>query len=69
MRNKKIKLKTLVKLLMAKERQPDIILHVENHEYDLKVYDYIFYKNTKVLDWTYITDALDNAKDQVVIYI
>lgn len=54
---------------MAKERQPDIILHVENHEYDLKVYDYIFYKNTKVLDWTYITDALDNAKDQVVIYI
>lgn len=65
-----MKLKTLVKTFMAKENQPDLILHVENHEYDLKVYDYIFYKNTKVLDWTYIKgDALENENDKVIIYI
>lgn len=65
-----MKLKTLVKALMIKERQPEIIVHVDNHEYDLEIYDYLFYKDTEVLDWTYINgDALENDNDKVVIYI
>lgn len=65
-----MKLKTLVKLLMVKERRPEIILHVDNHEYDLEIYDYIVYKNKEVLDWTYITvDALENDNDKIIIYI
>ena len=63
-----MKLKTLVKALMIKERQPEIIVHVDNHEYDLGIYDYLRYKNREVLEWIYINvDALEN--DKVVIYI
>lgn len=49
-----MKLKTLVKALMIKERQPEIIVHVDNYEYDLGIYDYINYKDNKVSEWTYI---------------
>ena len=55
---------------MIKERQPEIIVHVDNHEYDLTIYDYLFYQDTEVQDWVYITgDALENSNDKVVIYI
>ena len=65
-----MKLKTLVKALMIKERQPEIIVHVDNHEYDLGIYDYLRYKNREVLEWIYINvDALENDNDKVVIYI
>ena len=65
-----MKLKTLVKLLMVKERRPDLIIHVNNHEYELGIYDYLLYKDKEVLDWTYIPgDALENNNDKVVIYI
>lgn len=65
-----MKLKTLIKLLMLKEKRPDLIVHVDNHEYDLGIYDYINYKDNEVLDWTYIPgDALENNNDKVVIYI
>lgn len=65
-----MKLKTLVKALMIKERQPEIIVHVDNHEYDLGIYDYLLYKDSEVLEWTYINvDALENDNDKVVIYI
>ena len=65
-----MKLKTLVKLNMVKEKRPNLILHVYNHEYDLTVYDYIFYKDTEVQDWVYITgDALENEEDKIIIYI
>lgn len=49
-----MKLKTLVKALMIKERQPEIIVHVDNHEYDLGIYDYINYKDNEVSERTYI---------------
>ena len=65
-----MKLKTLVKALMIKERQPEIIVHVDNHEYDLGIYDYLLFKDDEVLEWTYINgDALENENDKVVIYI
>lgn len=65
-----MKLKTLVKALMIKDRLPEIIVHVDNHEYDLGIYDYLLYKNEQVLDWKYIPcDALENDNDKVVIYI
>lgn len=74
-----MKLKTLVKALMIKERQPEIIVHVDNHEYDLGIYDYLLYKDDEVLEWTYIdevlewtyinVDDLENDNDKVVIYI
>ena len=65
-----MKLKTLVKLLMVKERRPDLIIHVNNHEYELGIYDYLLYKDKEVLDWTYINvDALENDKDKIIIYI
>jgi hypothetical protein len=64
---------------MIKERQPEIIVHVDNHEYDLGIYNYINYKDNKVLDWTYINvddlltyinvDDLENYNDKVIIYI
>ena len=41
-----MKLKTLVKLNMIKEKRPNLILHVYNNEYDLTIYDYLFYKDT-----------------------
>ena len=65
-----MKLKTLVKLNMIKEKRPNLILHVYDHEYNLEIYDYLFYKDTEVQDWVYITgDALENNNDKVVIYI
>ena len=65
-----MKLKTLVKLNMIKEKRPNLILHVYNNEYDLTIYDYLFYKDTEVQDWVYITgDALENKKDKIIIYI
>lgn len=65
-----MKLKTLVKALMIKERQPEIIVHVDNHEYDLGIYDYLLFKDEEVLEWTYINvDALENENDKVIIYI
>ena len=65
-----MKLKTLVKALMIKERQPEIIVHVDNHEYDLGIYDYLRYKNREVLEWIYINvDPLENDNDKIIIYI
>ena len=65
-----MKLKTLVKLNMIKEKRPNLILHVDNHEYDLGIYDYLLFKDDEVLEWTYINgDALENENDKVVIYI
>ena len=65
-----MKLKTLIKLLMLKEKRPDLILNIYNQDCDLNVYDYINYKDNEVLDWAYITgDALENSNDKVVIYI
>lgn len=65
-----MKLKTLVKLNMIKEKRPNLILHVYNNEYDLTIYDFLFYKDTEVQDWVYITgDALKNEKDKIIIYI
>ena len=72
-----MKLKTLVKALMIKDRQPEIIVHVDNHEYDLGIYDYINYKDNEVLEWTYINDELewtyinvdDLENDNDIIYI
>ena len=74
-----MKLKTLVKALMIKDRQPEIIVHVDNHEYDLSIYDYLPYKDDKLLEWTYINaddlltyinvDDLENYNDKVIIYI
>lgn len=66
-----MKLKALVKLLMIKEKQPDLNLHVGNCEYfDLKIYDYLRYKDRTVLDWVYITgDALENKNDTIIVYI
>lgn len=65
-----MKLKTLVKLNMIKEKRPDLVIHTDNHEYDLGIYDYLFYKDKEVLDWDYLTgDALENNNDKVVIYI
>lgn len=65
-----MKLKTLVKALMIKERQPEIIVHVDNHEYDLGIYDYLLFKDDEVLEWTYINvDPEENENDKVVIYI
>ena len=65
-----MKLKTLVKLNMIKEKRPNLILHVDNHEYDLGIYDYLLYKDDEVLEWTYINgDALENNNDKVIIYI
>ena len=64
---------------MIKERQPEIIVHVDNHEYDLSIYDYLPYKDDKLLEWTYINaddlltyinvDDLENYNDKVIIYI
>ena len=64
---------------MIKERQPEIIVHVDNHEYDLVIYDYLPYKDDKMLEWTYINaddlltyinvDDLENYNDKVIIYI
>ena len=55
---------------MIKDRQPEIIVHVDNHEYDLGIYDYLPYKDDKVLEWTYINaDDLENYNDKVIIYI
>lgn len=34
-----MKLKTLVKLNMIKEKRPNLILHVYNHEYEKKKYE------------------------------
>lgn len=65
-----MKLKTLVKALMIKERQPEIVVHVDNHEYDLGIYDYLLFKDDEVSEWTYINaDDLENENDKVVIYI
>lgn len=65
-----MKLKTLVKALMIKERQPEIIVHVDNHEYDLGIYDYLLFKDEEVSEWTYINvDPEENENDKVVIYI
>lgn len=65
-----MKLKTLVKALMIKERQPEIIIHVDNHEYDLGIYDYLLFKDEEVSEWTYINvDPEENENDKVVIYI
>lgn len=65
-----MKLKTLIKLLMLKEKRPDLILRLYNQNYDLNIYDYINYKDDKVLDWTYIPgNALENENDKVIIYI
>lgn len=65
-----MKLKTLIKLLMLKEQRPDLIVNVDNHEYDLTTYVYLFYKDIEVQNWVYITgDALENNNDKVVIYI
>lgn len=65
-----MKLKTLVKALMIKERQPEIIVHVDNHEYDLGIYDYLLFKDKEVSEWIYIPgDALENENDEVIIYI
>lgn len=55
---------------MIKERQPEIIVHVDNHEYDLGIYDYLLFKDEEVSEWTYINvDPLENDNDKVVIYI
>ena len=65
-----MKLKTLIKLLMLKEKRPDLILRLYNQNYDLNIYDYINYKDDKVLDWTYIPgNALENENDKIIIYI
>ena len=65
-----MKLKTLIKLLMLKEKRPDLILRLYNQNYDLNIYDYINYKGDKVLDWTYIPgNALENENDKIIIYI
>lgn len=65
-----MKLKTLVKALMRKERQPEIIVHVDNYEYALGIYDYLLFKDDEVLDWAYIPgDDLENDNDKVIIYI
>ena len=65
-----MKLKTLVKLNMIKEKRPNLILHVDNHEYDLGIYDYLLYKDDEVLEWTYINvDDLENDNDNLIIYI
>ena len=65
-----MKPKTLVKALIIKDRQPEIIVHVDNQNCDLNIYDYINYKDNEVLEWTYInadylwtyinTDDLEN---------
>ena len=55
---------------MLKEKRPDLILRLYNQNYDLNIYDYINYKDDKVLDWTYIPgNALENENDKVIIYI
>ena len=65
-----MKLKTLIKLLMLKEKRPDLILRLYNQNYDLNIYDYINYKDDKVLDWTYIPgDASENENDKIIIYV
>lgn len=65
-----MKLKTLIKLLMLKEKRPDLILRLYNQNYDLNIYDYINYKDDKVLDWTYISgNALENENDKIIIYV
>lgn len=65
-----MKLKTLIKLLMLKEKRPDLILNIYNQDCDLTIYDYITYKDIEVQNWVYITgDALENNNDKVVIYI
>lgn len=65
-----MKLKTLVKLVMIKGNHPDLILHHYNEDGDLDIYDYINFKDTEILDWTYINgDALENENDKIIIYI
>ena len=65
-----MKLKTIVKPFMTKEKKPDLVIHTDNHEYDLGIYDYLFYENKEVLGWDYITgDALENENDKIIIYI
>ena len=55
---------------MIKQKRPNLILHVDNHEYDLGIYDYLLFKDDEVLEWTYINgDALENENDKVVFYI
>lgn len=65
-----MKLKTLIKLLMLKEKRPDLVLHLYNQDCDLNIYDYITYKDNEVLDWTYIPgDAPENENDEIIIYV
>lgn len=65
-----MKLKTFIKLIMIREKKLDLIIHANNHEYDLKLDDYLRYKNRKVLDWIYINvDPLENDNDKIIIYI
>lgn len=65
-----MKLKTLIKLLMLKEKRPALILHIYNQNCDLNIYDYITYKDNEVLDWTYIPgDDSENENDKIIIYV
>lgn len=65
-----MKLKTLVKLVMIKGNHPDLIIHHYNQDCALDIYDYINFKDTEILDWTYINgDALKNENDKIIIYI
>lgn len=65
-----MKLKTLIKMVMSKERRPELVIHTDNHEYDMGIYDYLSCKNKEVLDWIYITvDALENDNDKLIVYI
>ena len=55
---------------MLKEKRPDLILHHYNQDCDFDIYDYISFKDTEVLDWTYINgDASENENDKIIIYI
>ena len=65
-----MKLKTLIKLVMIKGNRPDLIIHHYNQDCDFDIYDYISFKDTEVLDWTYIPgDASENENDKIIIYV
>jgi len=63
-------IETIVKPFIAQGKKPDLVIHTDNHEYDLGIYDYLFYKNKEVIAWTYIPgDASENENDKIIIYI